>query len=291
MKKIIFSISLWFGLALVFMGQSFAGEENLLRKIEDRLSNNLSLSDLLNYAYLSNPSIIASKKSWQIFIENYRIGKSYPDPQLMTTYFPKPIETRLGPQDWNLTLSQVVPFPGTLSQKGKVLEADVRISRLMVDKTVKNIVSEVSSSYYELVYIQKAINIAKANLDLNRKLLNISQNAYARDKALFYDVSRARAQTAQIQYDIMLLQELELTEKIKINTLLNRSPNESLGRAMLFVPKEVVYSLDEIYDLSMMFQEDILIAHEGVLKSEQAIQPSKYENLPSFKFGKLDSLF
>ena len=285
MKKIIFSISLWFGLAVVFMAQSFAGEEDLLRKIENRFSNELSLSDLLNYAYLSNPSILVSKKSWQIFIENYRIGKSYPDPQLMATYFPKPIETRLGPQDWNLTLSQVIPFPGTLSQKGKVLEADVRISRLMVDKTVKNIVSEVSSSYYELVYIQKAIDVAKANLDLNRKIYNISQNAYARDKAIFYDVSRARAQTAQIQYDIMLLHELELTEKTKINTLLNRSPNKSLGRAMLFVPKEVVYSLDEIYDLSMMFQEDILIAHEGVLKSEQAIQLSKYENLPSFKFG------
>ena len=281
----ILAAFLCFGVLAFSPNNSFASEKEGLPEIEDRLSESLYLSDLLHYAYLSNPSITASRESWQIFIENYRIGKSYPDPQLMTTYFPKPIETRLGPQDWNLTLSQVIPFPGTLSQKGKVLEADVKIARLMVDKTVKNIVTAVSSSYYELIYIQRAIDVATANLALNQKLLNISHNAYAQDKALFYDVSKARAQTAQIQYDIMLLQELEQTEKTKMNTLLNRPPNEALGRAMNLAPKQVVYSLDEIYGLSMMYQEDNLIAQEAILKSEEAIQLTRYENLPSFKFG------
>jgi cobalt-zinc-cadmium efflux system outer membrane protein len=281
----ILAVFLCFGVLAFSPDTSFASEKAGLPEIEDRLSESLDLSDLLHYAYLSNPSITASRESWQIFIENYRMGKSYPDPQLMTTYFPKPIETRLGPQDWNLTLSQVIPFPGTLSQKGKVLEADVKIARLMVDKTVKNIVTAVSSSYYELIYIQKAIDVATANLALNQKLLNISHNAYAQDKALFYDVSKARAQTAQIQYDVLLLQELEQTEKTKMNTLLNRPPNEVLGRALNLAPKQVVYSLDEIYGLSMMYQEDNLIAQEAILKSEEAIQLTRYENLPSFKFG------
>jgi len=282
---IILVVFLCFGILAFSPDNSFASEKEGLPEIENRLSESLDLSDLLHYAYLSNPSITASRESWQIFIESYRIGKSYPDPQLMTTYFPKPIETRLGPQDWNLTLSQAIPFPGTLSQKGKVLEADVKIARLMVDKTVKNIVTAVSSSYYELIYIQRAIDVATANLALNQKLLNISHNAYAQDKALFYDVSKARAQTAQIQYDILLLQELEQTEKTKINTLLNRPPNEALGRAMNLAPKQVVYLLDEIYGLSMIYQEDNLIAQEAILKSEEAIELTRYENLPSFKFG------
>jgi len=286
MKPFILSLILLFLGTLTFSpGHCFASDKERLFEIENRLSLDIYLSDLIHYSYLSSPSIKASKESWQIFIENYRIKKSYPDPQLMTTYFPKPIETRLGPQDWNLTLSQVIPFPGALSQKGKVLEADVRISKLKVDKTIKSIVTAVSSSFYELVYIQKAMDVARANLDLNQKLIKISENAYALDKALFYDISKARAQAAQIEYDIMLLQEFAFTEKTKINTLLNRPPNEPLGRAVALVPKEVAYSLDEIYGISMIHQEDILIADEAVLKSEQAIALSKYENLPTFKFG------
>jgi outer membrane protein TolC len=243
------------------------------------------LSDLLTYAYLSSPAITASKKSWQAFIENYRVGKSYPDPQLAATYFPRPIETRLGPQDWSLTLSQVIPFPGTLSQKARVLEADVAISRLKVDKAVKTIVTEVSLAFYELVYIQKAMAVAQANLDLNHQMLQISENAYADDKALFYDVSKARSQTAQIQYDILLLKELEKTEKTTLNTLLNRPPDAALGHAAGILPQKVVYSLDEVYELAMLHQEDILMAEEQVNKSEQAIHLTRLETLPSFKLG------
>jgi outer membrane protein TolC len=154
-----------------------------------------------------------------------------------------------------------------------------------VDKTVKTIVTEVSLAFYELVYIQKALAVAQANLDLNQQMLQISENAYADDKALFYDVSKARAQTAQIQYDILLLKELEKTQKTTINTLLNRAPAASLGQTAGTLPREVVYSLDEVYALAMMHQEDILMAEEKVHKSEQAMQLTRFETLPSFKLG------
>jgi len=272
---------------LVFLpAQAPAVEDSLgLPEIEARLAQTLELRDLLTYAYGSNPSITASRASWNAFIENYRIGKSYPDPQLMITYFPEPIETRLGPQDWNLTLSQAIPFPGTLSRKGKVLEADAKIARLKLDKTVRDIITSVSRSYYELVYIQKAIEVAGANLAINKQLTAISENAYAGDKALFYDVSKAQAQTAQIHYDIILLQELAQTEKTKLNALLNRPPEAPLGRALSLPVRRVVYTLDQIYDLASRYQEDILIADQEVEKSGEAVRLARYENLPTFRLG------
>ena len=272
---------------LVFLpAQAPAVEDSpSLPEIEARLAQTLELRDLLTYAYGSNPSITASRASWNAFIENYRIGKSYPDPQLMITYFPEPIETRLGPQDWNLTLSQAIPFPGTLSRKGKVLEADAKIARLKLDKTVRDIITSVSRSYYELVYIQKAIEVAGANLAINKQLTAISENAYAGDKALFYDVSKAQAQTAQIHYDIILLQELAQTEKTKLNALLNRPPEAPLGRALSLPVRRVVYTLDQIYDLASRYQEDILIADQEVEKSGEAVRLARYENLPTFRLG------
>jgi len=267
------------------MALSFAGDVERIDDIENRLSKKLFLSDLLNYALLTNPSITSSKESWKLAIENFRLGQSYPDPQLMTTYFPAPIETRLGPQDWNLTLSQAIPFPGKLTQQGKVLEKDGKISKLLLDKTIKNIVKSVSDSFYELIYIQDAIHIAKINFNLNQELLKISENSYADDKALFYDVSKAQAQTAQIQYDILLLEELEQTEKTRINTLVNREPDADLGIAQKLTFRQIVYELKDIYKLSQENQEDILIADEKIQKADELIKLSKFENLPSFKLG------
>ncbi|MDT8378416.1 MAG: TolC family protein [Desulfotignum sp.] len=281
------SMLLCMGLVLICQNPARASDtaEKKQAELAAGLSTTVRLPALLNYAYLSSPAITASTKTWQAFIENYRVGKSYPDPQLAATYFPRPIETRLGPQDWSLTLSQVIPFPGTLSQKARVLESDVTIARLKVDQTVKAIVTEVSAAFYELVYIQKAMAVAQANLDLTRQMLQIGENAYAGDKALFYDVSKARAQTAQTQYDLLLLKELEKTEKTKINTLLNRSPTALLGHAVGGQPRKIVYSLDEVYELAMAHQEDILMAEEQVQKSEQAMQLTRFDILPSFRVG------
>lgn len=286
MKQITYSaILFWIVLLSFSMTLSFAGEVKGMEDIENRLSKKLFLSDLLNYALLTNPSITSSKESWKVAIENFRLGTSYPDPQLMTTYFPAPIETRLGPQDWSLTISQAIPFPGRLTQQGKILEKDAKISKLTLDKTIKNIVKSISDSFYELIYIQNAIRIAKINFNLNQKLLKISETSYADDKALFYDVAKAQAQTAQIQYDILLLEELEQTEKTRINTLVNRTPDAALGMAQNLAFREIVYELEEIYKLSQDNQEDILIADEKIRKAEEVIKLSKFENLPSFKLG------
>jgi len=286
MKHIIYSSALFLMIFLSFpMTLSFAEDAKKIEDIANRFSEKLFLSDLLAYAYVTNPSIASSKESWKMAIENYRIGKSYPDPQLMVTYFPSPIETRLGPQDWSLTISQTIPFPGRLTQQGKVLEKSTKISKLKLDKTIKNIVGSVSAAFYELIYIQNAIRIAKSNFNLNQELLKISENSYVDDKALFYDVAKAQAQTAQIQYDILLLEELEQTQKTRINTLVNRAPDADLGRAHPLTFRQVVYELEEIYELSKNNQEDILIADEKIQKADEIIQLAKLKNLPSFKLG------
>ncbi len=286
MKQVIYLTAMfWIIIISLPQGISFADDAKRMGGVGNRLSTEIFLADLLNYAYLNNPSITASKQDWIISIENYNLGKSYPDPQIMSTYYPSPIETRLGPQDYNLTLSQQFPFPGTLSQKGRVLESDVKISKFRLDKTVREIAASIIISFHELIYVQKASHFAQSNFKLVQKLLKLSENLYANDKALFYDISKARAQTAQIQYDILLLKELELTEKARINTLLNREPHAKLGVAKDLAFRKVVYEISEIYELSRDNLENILIAEEKINQSTQRMKLAKLENLPSFKLG------
>ena len=288
MCGVVFQVSFLCASVLMICQNSVLARETAEKspaQLESGLMDTVHLPDLLEYAYRTSPAITASKKSWEAFIETYRVEKSLPDPQVSATYFPRPIETRLGPQDWSLTLSQAIPFPGTLAQKAKVLESDVAMARIRVDKTVKAIVKNVSSSFYELGYIQSAMAVVQANLELIRQMRRISENAYADDKALFYDVSKARAQAAQLEYDLLLLKELEKTEKTILNTLLNRPPDAPLGQAAGVFPGKVVYSLEQVYDLAMAHQEDILLAEAQVNRSEQAVQLARLETLPSFRMG------
>ena len=90
-------------IALVAAGNAAAAsptEQDLLRNLQmdTRLAQTVTVADLVTYAYLNNPSIQSAKEAWKATVEKYRLETGYPDPQFSATYFPEPIETRLGSQ-------------------------------------------------------------------------------------------------------------------------------------------------------------------------------------------------
>ncbi len=166
-------------------GQPFAGEKG-------PLTGTLRLADLIDQAYANNPSIQMAREAWKASVENYRVTTGYPDPQLMVTWFPEPIETRLGPQDWNAQISQMIPFPGKLTKAGELVIADARIARLKLDMAVKETILAVQESDYELWYIRQAKTITGQNVRLLGHLRKISETAHADDWATLTDVVKAQ---------------------------------------------------------------------------------------------------
>ena len=74
--------------------------------------HSFDLKSIIKFAYENNPAIQAARLKWQSVIERYPSTKSWPDPMLMYSYFPSPLETRLGPQRHRISLSQAIPYPG-----------------------------------------------------------------------------------------------------------------------------------------------------------------------------------
>jgi outer membrane protein TolC len=252
---------------------------------ESQLEEPVTIAALIQYAYQENPSVRAARAAWRATVEKYPQITAYPDPQIMITYFPEPIETRLGPQDWNATISQMIPFPGKLSKAGEAVEADAQIARLNLDKTVRDITVSVLESFHELTYIREAKRIAAQNAELLDHLRKTGETAYAQDRANFTDVVKAQSQSAQLRYDALLLDELEQTEMTRLNGLLNRPPETSFGTLENIPFQPAVYSLEEIYALSESRQEEIRMAEAQVEKAAVQADLARYQNLPEFRVG------
>jgi cobalt-zinc-cadmium efflux system outer membrane protein len=259
-------------------GQSPPGQERLL-------AGTVRLADLIDQAYTHNPSIQQAREAWRATVENYRVTTGYPDPQLMVTWFPEPIETRLGPQDWNAQISQMIPFPGKLSKAGELVAADARIARLKMDMTIKETLLAVQESYYELWYIRQAKTVTGQNARLLEHLRKISETAHADNRATLTDVVKAQSQTGQLQYDALLLEELEQTEITRLNGLLNRSPEAAVGQLETPTLAPLAADVETIYGLAEANQEDILMAQVGVDKGDTKVSLARFQNLPDFKVG------
>jgi outer membrane protein TolC len=245
----------------------------------------LRLGDLISLAHGSNPSIIAAREKWRSTVERYRVATGYPDPQLMVTWFPEPIETRLGPQDWNLNLSQTIPFPGKLSKAGEVVGADARIARLELDRTIREVTGAIRESWHELGYIRRAGEIAEANIELLDHMRKVAETAYADDRAIFLDVVKSQSEVAQLRYDLLLLGDLEMTEVTRLNGLLDRPPGHEIGDLAPESLPPLAYGLEEVYALAETSREAIRIAGARVEKAQAGVDLAGYSYLPTFKAG------
>lgn len=276
---------LWFLSILIAFPNFSISQDIPLTDLESKVIQGPSVSDLVAYAYRTNPSIESARQGWKAVVERYRIVTAYPDPMLMVTYFPDPIETRLGPQDWNANLTQTIPFPGKLSKAGDLVQVDAKIARLNLDKALREMVVKVRESYYELLYIRDAKRVVAQNRELLDHLRKVGETAYAQDRTAFLDVVKAQSQSGQLTYDALLLEELEETEKTQLNTILNRPPGANIGPLASEGLRPLAYGLDEIYGLAKKYQEEIQIAEAQVERSEARVDLAKYENLPEFRLG------
>jgi len=272
---------------ILFMGPATNAEnhDSSLLGEGQNLTKTVRLADLIDHVYAHNPSIQQAREAWRATVENYRVTTGYPDPQLMVTWFPEPIETRLGPQDWNAQISQMIPFPGKLSKAGELVAADTRMARLRLDMAVNETVLAIRKSFYELWYIRQAQTVTEHNARLLDHLRKISETAHANNRATLTDVVKAQSQTGQLQYDALLLEELEQTEITRLNGLLNRPPDSALGALNTPVLAPLAADVETIYQLAEANQEEILMAQVGVDKGDTQVSLARFQNLPDFKVG------
>ena len=253
--------------------------------LENKIVRTVRIEDLLDYAYRSNPDIKAAREQAQAAGELYRVDTGYPDPQVMVTYFPSPIETRLGPQDWNATLSQSIPYPGKLQKAGEVATAKADIADLAVDKVIRDVALAVKMSFHELYYIQTSRDIVNRQIELFDNLIKTTESAYAQDRVTLVAVINAHSHMDALQKDLLLLDSMESAEAAKLNDLLNRNPDASFGKVETPVLKPLTTSLEELYRLAETSQEDIQMATTRIQQKDAELDLARYQNRPDFKVG------
>ncbi|MFC1856321.1 TolC family protein, partial [Thermodesulfobacteriota bacterium] len=255
-------------------------------------SEELSLRSFVEEALKNSPKIKEARYRWGAAVEKVSHVSTLPNPMISYTYFPDPIETRLGPNTSRFMLSQMVPYPSKLSAKADIASHDAVMESYRYQKDVRDVITKLSLSYFELLYIDKAIDIIKQNRKILELLVKIGSADYASDATTLSDVLTAQSQLAQLNYDYILLQELRETEAGKIVSILNRPPAESIGRVK-DARVEFGYEIGELYDISKSNQEELKIIDSMIEKERSAEDLAKLSYYPDFNlslvYSKIDN--
>lgn len=192
------------------------------------------LGEYLQEAGENNPGLQAAFQQYYAALEKIPQSGALPDPQLSFGAFIKPVETRLGPQQAKISISQMFPWFGKLGEQEKAFaeKAQAKYQKFL---SLKNeLYKDVKVKYYELYKVNKAIEITSQNLEVLNSLKKVTKRNYESGKSEMSDVLRLRVDIREHENKLEDLEDRLETLTVDFNLLMNREEQQDV-----FIPKQL----------------------------------------------------
>lgn len=244
----------------------------------------VSLQSLVTAIKQNNPEIIAAQKNRDAAKSRILQEKTLDNPQLFFDWqkMPKNNFNLNKAEEEMYGISQMVPFPGKLSIKGKIAKFDAEKSEWEYRETELKILSELKISYAMYFYIIKSIETYKQTTEIMNNFSKVAETKYIVGKASQGDVLRAQVETSKMLNMIITMEQEQETVRAEINSLIGKNADDDLGEPEELTPKYIKNNWDEIKKLAIENNPEIRQQNASVSKSKWAKKMSLTEFLPDF---------
>ncbi|GAB4508539.1 MAG: hypothetical protein Tsb004_07140 [Allomuricauda sp.] len=241
-----------------------------------------SLERYLQEAELNSPMIQALELRYNIAKEKVNEVNTLPNTTFGAGYFVSEPETRTGAQRARFSVSQMLPWFGTITARENYASsmADAEYAEIVIAK--RKLSLAVAQSYYKLFGIKATQKVLKENIKLLKTYETLALTSVEVGKASAVDVLKLQIRQNELQQRKEVLEQSYIAEQAVFNNLLNR--DESIA-------VEVVDDMDVPENDPILNKEDLSLnpelskydqLYESVTQSELLNQK---ENAPSFGIG------
>ncbi len=228
----------------------------------------------------NNPGLQAKYKDFEAAMERVPQVSSLDDPTLSFGYFISPVETRLGPQEAKLSLSQMFPWFGTLKAREDAasLAAEAKYQEFLDARN--KLYYEVAKAYYPLYKVKQWQAIEQQNIQILESYKNIATRNLENGKSSMVDVLRVDIMLKDATTNLKILKDKEKPLRTRLNKLLNRPQDEPVEVQNPDAPETMPagYHRDSLLARHPRLQKLELMRQSGEAK-EKAARKSGYPKL------------
>jgi outer membrane protein TolC len=207
-----------------------------------------SLDLYLQIAAENNPGLKARFSEYMASLERVPQAGALPDPQVAFAYFIAPVETRVGPQRFRISATQMFPWFGTLQARENAAAQSAKASYEAFEEARAKLYHEVRSGYYNLYLIRSSISIARENLDLLSSFRELARTRVESGLGSSLDEYRLEMEIGDLENRLAMLVDREEFLTVMFNNLLHEERDHPVETPLLLPEKELMMSRQEILD-------------------------------------------
>lgn len=239
-----------------------------------------TLDGLLQYAFMSNPSLRAAYARWRAALERIAQVGALPDPRLSYE-----IMARVSPREHTVMLSQMFPWFGKLTLEQQMADEEAALERLRFCALRLDVFQRIKRDYYELYYLNRRIAIAEDNVALLLYFEEVARAKYTTGMAGFGDIIRAELERARLEDEVASLSDAVRPLLARINQELNRPPQSPIASPENIAGCSIELSADDISALLEEGNPDLLAAKTAVIRDEIGIEIARKRSIPDVELG------
>ena len=126
-------------------------------------------------------------------------SKKLPNPSISAGYFLENVETAVGPQEFKIGIMQKFPMFGKLSSVSRARSAQAEALKESYLQIRANVSAKIKSLYYDIYYLEQAIDITRQNVQLLENWEKVIQIKYKTAQAGHPDVINTQIELMKLQ--------------------------------------------------------------------------------------------
>ena len=169
------------------------------------------LRRLMAIMLAENPAIIQARARYRSGLQRVPQARPLPDPQLSYRYFTRSPETRVGPQEQALDLSQAIPWAGKRRLQAERAEEFAGSLAWRVRDIQRRLMAELKTNYFNAGYVQEALTINGEEMELLGRFEAIALTRYATGEGIQQSVIKVQTDiTRLVDREVSLHKQLDI---------------------------------------------------------------------------------
>ncbi|MCG8605504.1 TolC family protein [bacterium] len=242
----------------------------------------LSLQDLIDEALDRNPEIKATERRWRASQARPSVVSALPDPMFSYARFGSSVETRVGPQENVLSLSQRIPFPGKLGLMGRVANQEALTEQHNYEATKRDVIYEIKLIYYDLYWIDQSVVILDQYLSLLNDFTRVAEQKYATGQGIQANVLQSQVEISTVMERRLGFEKLRHGKAARINALWDRPQDTEIPQASDMDSTRQTYDEARLVTMALSQRQELQAVQARVDKSKFMRRLAKKDYFPDF---------
>ena len=214
-----------------------------------------------------------------------RQATALPDPMLTFTRHVAPVETRLGPQINGVALRQDLPWFGKRTERGQVAEWEASATKHDIDAVTAETVRQVKHAYFELGYLDRAVDIADEESQLLRHYETLARARYSQGVGFQQAVVKLQAEITRVLTRRHEFRRQRVEAESVLNALRDRPVDLALPKVGLEARPPFEIQHDRLASLGREHRAEVRAAKARIQGAESAVRLSRRAHWPDVVVG------